>query len=70
MSTVTGATYGVDFSGVSLPFTVPDMIGTGVNFLGMYGEWVLLAAGVIFSPVLYGLAMQLVAAAKARAAKK
>jgi len=51
---------GVDFSGVALPFTVPDMLGTAVNFLTMYGQWILLALGVLFSPVLYGLAAKLV----------
>jgi hypothetical protein len=61
MATVTGATYGVDFSGVALPFTVPDMLGTVISFLNMYGNWILLALGVIFAPVLYGLAMKLVA---------
>jgi hypothetical protein len=62
---VSSATYGsVDFAGVALPFTVSDMLGSAVNFLFMYGEWVLLALGVLFAPVLYGLAMQLVSRAK------
>jgi hypothetical protein len=60
----------VDFAGTTLPFTVPDMLSTSVNFLTMYGQWVLLALGVIFAPVLYGLAMKLVSAAKARTASK
>lgn len=60
----------VTFTGVTLPFTVVDMLTTATNFLTMYGEWVLLALGVIFSPVLYGLAMKLVAAAKAKTAAK
>jgi hypothetical protein len=57
--TVQEAVY-VDMSNVVLPFSVGDMLGTGVNFLFMYGEWILLALGVIFSPVLYRLAMKLV----------
>jgi hypothetical protein len=57
----------VDFTGTALPFTVPDMLTTAVNFLTMYGQWVLLALGVIFAPVLYGLAIKLVSAAKKRA---
>jgi hypothetical protein len=60
----------IDFSGTTLPFTVPDMLTTAVNFLSMYGQWVLLALGVIFSPVLYGLAMKLVAMARAKSGVK
>jgi hypothetical protein len=56
----------VAFTGVTLPFTVVDMLTTAVNFLTMYAEWILLALGVIFSPVLYGLAMKLVSAVKKR----
>lgn len=56
----------VDFTGTDLPFTVPDMLTTAVNFLTMYGEWVLLALGVIFAPVLYGLAMRLISAVRKR----
>lgn len=60
----------VDFTGTTLPFTVPDTLATAVNFLTLYGEWVLLALGVIFAPVLYGLAMRLVSAAKRQTATK
>lgn len=58
----------VDFTGTTLPFTVPDMLSTAVNFLTLYGDWVLLALGVIFAPVLYGLAVKLVSAVKRRTA--
>jgi hypothetical protein len=57
---------GIDFSSVHLPFSVLDMLGTATNFLVMNGEWILLALGVVFSPVLYGLAMKLVSAVKKR----
>jgi hypothetical protein len=60
----------VDFAGTTLPFTVPDMLSTAVNFLTMYGQWILLVLGVIFAPVLYGLAMKLVSAARAKSAAK
>jgi len=63
-ATPVAAGTGVDFSGVALPFTVGDMLGTAVNFLTMYGEWILLALGVLFAPVLYGLAMKLVNAVR------
>ncbi|SFT00434.1 hypothetical protein [Paenibacillus sp. 453mf] len=49
-----------DFSGVTLPFGVADMLSTATSFLGIYGPWILLVLGVIFSPVLYGLVMKLV----------
>ncbi|MEK5090501.1 hypothetical protein MKY98_26905 [Paenibacillus sp. FSL M8-0228] len=53
------AAVNADFSGVSLPFTPADMITTAVSFLGIYGPWILLTLGVVFSPVLYGLVMRL-----------
>lgn len=59
----------VDFAGTTLPFTVPDMLTTAVNFLTMYGQWILLALGVLFAPVLYGLAMKLVNAVRRSTAK-
>ncbi|RRJ54002.1 hypothetical protein EHV15_36185 [Paenibacillus oralis] len=49
----------VDFSGITLPFGVADMLATATSFLGIYGPWILLVLGVIFSPVLYGLVMRL-----------
>lgn len=58
-----------DLSSVNLPFTIGGMLETATNFLGMYGQWVLLALGVIFSPVLYGLAVKLVKTAKSSFAK-
>lgn len=60
---------GVDFTGVTLPFTVTDMLTTATNFLTMYGQWIALALGVLFAPVLYALAMKLVNAARAKVAK-
>jgi hypothetical protein len=67
---VSATVYGpVDFTGVTLPFTVPDMLGTALNFLGMYGGWVIMALGVLFSPVLYSLAGNLVDAVTAKLAK-
>jgi len=59
----------VSFTGTTLPFTVPDMLTTAVNFLTMYGEWILLALGVLFAPVLYGLAMKLVNMVRRSSAK-
>ncbi|CAM4522474.1 hypothetical protein [Paenibacillus macerans] len=54
------AAVNVDFSGITLPFGVADMLSTATSFLGIYGPWILLVLGVIFSPVLYGLVMKLI----------
>jgi chitodextrinase len=48
------------FTGVTLPFSVMDFLKTTVNFILLYGAWILLALGVIFSPQLYKLAEKLV----------
>lgn len=56
----------VDFSGVTLPFGVSDMLSTATEFLGIYGPWILIVLAVIFSPVLYGLVMKLVSYAAKR----
>lgn len=42
----------VDFDGVDIGVTVPDMLQTATGFLGLFNVWVLLAAGVLFTPVL------------------
>ena len=59
----------VDFSGTTLPFTVTGMMTTAGSFLAMYGQWIALALGVLFAPVLYGLAMKLVNAVRAKTAR-
>jgi hypothetical protein len=43
-----------------LPFTVMGMLSTALGFLAMYGQWILLALGVIFAPVLYNIAVRLI----------
>jgi uncharacterized membrane protein YdbT with pleckstrin-like domain len=55
---------GISFSGQTLPFTIGDMLSTALNFVTMYGEWVVLAVAVIFSPVLYSFAVNLVSIMK------
>jgi hypothetical protein len=49
-----------DFTKNVLPFSVLDMLKTTVNFLMMYGLWIVLALAVLFSPFLYRLAIKLV----------
>lgn len=48
-------TAAVDFSGVSMPFGVGDMLSTATNFLSVYGEWALLGVSVPFVAALVGL---------------
>jgi hypothetical protein len=59
----------VDFTGVTLPFSIADMLATATGFLGIYGQWVLLVLAVVFMPVLIGFLMNLVSRAKKSAAK-
>lgn len=54
----------------SLPFNVTDMLKTAASFLMMYGQWILLALGVIFAPVLYSLAIRLIDAIRKRRGKE
>lgn len=44
------AAVSVDFSGVTLPFTVSDMLTTAMSFMGIYGPWILLGLAVVFAP--------------------
>lgn len=64
------AAVNVDFSGVTLPFGVADMLTTATEFLSIYGPWILLVLAVVFSPVLYGLVMKLVSYASKKNAVK
>ncbi len=54
----------VDFSGIKLPFGVGDMLTTATSFLGIFGDWGLLAAAVIFVPALVGLVFWFLGKAK------
>lgn len=40
----------IDFSGVSLPFNVNDLIGSGNALLGIVGGFVLLGLAFVFVP--------------------
>lgn len=70
MITAQAAAVTADFTGITLPFTVADMLSTATSFLGIYGPWILLVLGVIFSPTLYGLVMKLVSYAAKKFATK
>jgi len=40
----------VDFSGIKLPFNVPDLINSGITLLGLVGGFVLLGLAFHFAP--------------------
>lgn len=48
------------FSGISLPFGIAEMLNATTEFLKIYGSWILLVLAVAFSPVLYGLLVNLI----------
>lgn len=54
----------MDLSTITLPFNVTDMISTGVSFLGLYKDFILIALGVIFAPALIGMAIKLASTAR------
>ncbi|WP_198671292.1 hypothetical protein [Paraliobacillus sp. X-1268] len=45
----------VDFTGVTLPFSVTDLVSSGNALLGLVGGFVLLAMAFVFVPKLIGL---------------
>lgn len=59
----------VSFDGVSLPFTVGDMVGTTMNFLAIFDTWVLLGLGAIFLFVMVGIIFWIVGVIRKRTAK-
>ena len=62
------AAVSVDFTGVTLPFSVTDMITTSTSFMGIYSTWILIGLGVIFSSVIIGTIFSIVNRAKKSAA--
>jgi hypothetical protein len=45
----------IDFTGVTLPFTVADLVGSGNALLGLVGAFVLLGLAFRFVPKLISL---------------
>lgn len=58
------AAISVDFSGITLPFTVSDMLTTATSFMGIYSTWILIGLGVIFSSVIIGTIFSIINRAK------
>ncbi|WP_175615920.1 hypothetical protein [Piscibacillus halophilus] len=46
---------GVDFSGISLPFSAGELLNAAVDLLGVVGPFVLLGLAVVFAPKLISL---------------
>ncbi|UOQ47220.1 hypothetical protein MUN88_14205 [Gracilibacillus caseinilyticus] len=59
-------TPGIDWSGLSLPFDVTDLIASGNGLLGLVGGFVLLALAFVFVPKVIGLIRQSFSAAKSK----
>lgn len=56
----------IDFSGVSLPFTVTDLVGSGNALLGLVGMFVLLGLAFVFVPKLITLIRQSFSSARGK----
>ncbi|WP_208592326.1 hypothetical protein [Gracilibacillus suaedae] len=59
-------TTGIDWSGLSLPFDVGDLITSGNGLLGMIGGFVLVALAFIFVPKVITLIRQSFSAARGK----
>lgn len=46
---------GLDFAGITLPFTASDLLSAGVGLLGVVGAFVLLGLAFAVAPKLVGL---------------
>ena len=53
--TGTTTSHAIDFSGVTLPFNVTDLVGSGNALLGLVGAFVLLGMAFVFVPKLIKL---------------
>lgn len=49
----------IDFSSQRLPFNVPDAVKTAMNFIALHQGWILLALGIIFSPIIWSVVYSL-----------
>ncbi|MEF7566328.1 hypothetical protein V4V35_25395 [Bacillus infantis] len=56
----------IDFTGISLPFSVNDLVGSGNALLGLVGTFVLLGMAFIFVPKLIGLIRNSFSAARGK----
>lgn len=56
----------IDWTGLTLPFDVGDLISSGNGLLGMIGTFVLLALAFVFVPKVITLIRQSFAASRGR----
>lgn len=56
----------IDFEGVTLPFSVTDLVSSGNALLGLVGAFVLLGMAFVFVPKLIGLIRNSFSAARGR----
>ncbi|UOQ47219.1 hypothetical protein MUN88_14200 [Gracilibacillus caseinilyticus] len=56
----------IDWTGLTLPFDVTDLITSGNGLLGMVGGFVLLALAFVFVPKVIGLIRQSFSAARSK----
>ncbi|WP_256816675.1 hypothetical protein [Cytobacillus sp. Bac17] len=56
----------LDFSGLTLPFSVTDLVGSGNALLGFIGAFVLLSLAFVIVPKLIGLIRNSISAARGR----
>ncbi|AIF45724.1 hypothetical protein [Virgibacillus sp. SK37] len=56
----------IDWTGLSLPFSVTDLITSGNGLLGMVGAFVLLGLAFVFVPKVIALIRNSFSAAKGR----
>lgn len=48
-------TAAIDFSGVSLPFDVADLLDSAMGLIGVLGPFVLLGLAIVFTPKLISI---------------
>lgn len=56
----------IDFTGITLPFSVTDLVGSGNALLGLVGTFVLLGMAFVFVPKLIALIRNSFSAAKGK----
>lgn len=57
-----GAT--VDFTGVTLPFTVADGLTTATGFMGIFGSWTLFGIGIVIAIIIISILFMVVGKGK------
>ncbi|MBY9082616.1 hypothetical protein KIH86_04300 [Paenibacillus sp. HN-1] len=64
------AAVSVDFTGVTLPFTVADGLTTATGFMNIFGPWTLLGVGIPLALIIIGIIFWVVGKGKRAAGTK